>query len=71
MPATLAQKFRFTRVIKGGPVFDFPQYNMLKIDLSTLTERQAERLVNAGWKGIARVPQVTAKTLPQTKPDPA
>lgn len=55
MPDAIKNKYRFTRPISGGPVFDFPAFNMKGIDLSALTEQQAERLVRAGWAGIARV----------------
>lgn len=56
LPADLSKKYRFTRPIYGGPVFDFPQYGLKKINLSTITEQQAERLLRAGWAGIERIP---------------
>lgn len=56
LPADVAKKYRLTRPIYGGPVFDFPQFGMLKINLSTITEAQADRLYRKGWAGIEPVP---------------
>lgn len=67
MPAETAKKFRFTRPIYGGPVFDFPQFNLRRVDLSQLTLQQAERLLRAGWKGIELLPA----ELPATPRTPA
>ncbi len=55
LPADTAKKYRFTMPIYGGPVFDFPAFNMTGINLAALTEQQAERLVRKGWAGIERV----------------
>lgn len=66
MPEELKGKYRFTREITGGPVFDFPAQGLKAVDLSKLTERQAEQLVRRGWTGIARVEttQAMAKQAP-------
>lgn len=56
LPAETAKKYRFTRPIFGGPVFDFPAFGLTRINLATLTEQQADRLLRAGWQGIERVP---------------
>lgn len=55
MPADTAKKYRFTKPIYGGPVFDFPAFGMTNINLSELTEQQAARLLAKGWAGIERV----------------
>lgn len=49
MSAALAGKYRFTKPIYGGPVFDFPQYGLTRVNLAELTERQAKRLYDKGW----------------------
>jgi hypothetical protein len=69
LPTALEGKFRFTKKIYGGPVFDFPQYQLTRVDLSNLSESLAERLVNKGWNGIERVPakEAPAKEAPAAK----
>lgn len=61
MPADTARKFRFTKPLTGGPVFDFPAFGLFGINLATLTEQQAERLLRAGWAGIERIPNSEAR----------
>jgi len=58
MPAELAGKYRFTQQIFGGPVFDFPQVGLRKINLAALTPAQAARLLRGGWSGIELVPPI-------------
>lgn len=55
LPAALNGKYRLTTPLYGGPVFAFPAYGFDRIDFSTLTEQQAERLLRNGWKGIEKV----------------
>lgn len=56
LPSELSGKFRFTQPMYGGPVFDFPKLNLWGINLATLSESMANRLVDAGWPGIQRIP---------------
>jgi hypothetical protein len=55
LPKELQGKFRFTQPIKGGPVFDFPSQSMYNVNLTTISERQAELLIERGWKGLERI----------------
>lgn len=55
LPKALQGKYALTRPMKGGPVYNFPQYGGLRIDFSTLSERQAESLLARGWPGICRL----------------
>lgn len=65
MPEALKGKYRFTREITGGPVFDFPAQNLKGVNLNELTESMAEKLLRGKWTGIARVePQATVKQAP-------
>lgn len=71
MPEALKTKFRFTRDITGGPVFDFPAQGLKAVNLNELTERLAEQLVRRGWTGIAKVetPQrITNIAQPSAEP---
>ncbi len=63
MPEHLAKKYRFTRDITGGPVFDFPKQGLKAVDLSQLTEAQAAQLVRRGYTGIALVEEVPTKSI--------
>lgn len=60
LPDALKGKYELTRPIFGGPVFDFPAQGLKGVDLTQLTERQADTLEKRGWAGIRKVVQVSA-----------
>jgi hypothetical protein len=64
MNPAIASKYRFTKNIYGGPVFDFPAYGLRQVNLAELSEQMAARLVKKGYDGIERVPD--EKPLPVT-----
>lgn len=61
MNPALGSKFRFTKPLYGGPVFDFPHYNLKGVDLSNLTENMATRLIQKGYTGIEAIKDAPAK----------
>lgn len=77
LPADTARKWRLTKPVFGGPVFDFPALGLTGINLAQLTDQQAERLYRKGWAGIEPVPVLNtflespaSKALPKaSKPD--
>ena len=71
LPADTARKWRFTKPIFGGPVFDFPALGLTGINLAQLTEQQAERLWRKGWRGIEKVQEEAAPKAATALPKPA
>lgn len=71
LPAETAKKYRFTRPLFGGPVFDFPAYGLTGVNFAALTEQQAERLFRAGWPGLERVSEQPVKNTFVEGPAPS
>ncbi len=69
MPPALASKYEFTAPVYGGPVFDFPQYSLYKVNLAELSEPMAERLLERGWNGIRRKDEAPPSKPPKTVPE--
>jgi hypothetical protein len=63
LPAALASKYKLVKPVYGGPTFDFVAQRMT-VNLSTLTEAEAEKLIKRGYKNLVAIPVVTAKPTP-------
>lgn len=74
LPPAIREKYELTKELKGGPIFVFPRLGMLRIDFSTLTEKQAETLIHRGWPHIRRKVAAASPTpapSPVAEADPA
>lgn len=68
LPDNLSGKFRLTKPMYGGPVFDFPAQRMYGVDMENISEKQCSMLIARGWRGMEAVAAKSADSTPAKVP---